>query len=96
MTEQINKEPWEELKEIWNNSTQGEQINIQFSKLIEELKQGTSQWEKDAIKKDMAILKPSLESFKSKVSSREKELINKDLKMFNKILKKCMRWFKKK
>ena len=52
MEEEI-KDLWNELKDVWKNSSQSEKINFQMSNLIVELKSKVSQFEKDSIKKDI-------------------------------------------
>ena len=60
---------WQELKEIWINSAQTRQINIQMTGLLDELKSKLSQFEKDAINRDLIyiarLLKRFLNLFKS-------------------------------
>ena len=39
MVKQEQNKDWQEIKEIWGNSSRGEKINFQISKLIDELKE---------------------------------------------------------
>ena len=79
MLEQEQKEAWQELKEIWKNTSQGEKINIQFSRLLIELKGKMSQFEKDSIKSDVTKIKGTWSQYKGNMSQFEKDSINKDV-----------------
>jgi len=79
MLDQEQKEAWQELKEIWDNSSQGEKINLQFSQLLMELKGKMSQFEKDSIKSDVTKIKGAWSQYKGKISQFEKDSINKDV-----------------
>lgn len=79
MARQEQRETWQEIKEIWGNSSQGEKINFQFSKLIDELKANMSQFEKDSIKSDISKVKSSWNQYKKKVSQWEKDSIKSDV-----------------
>ena len=85
---------WQELKDIWTNSAQTRKINIQISALLDELKGKISQFEKDSIKSDIAILKASWTQTKSKVSQFEKDSVNRDLRYITKLLKRFLNLFK--
>ena len=63
MLEKEQKEGWEELKEIWKNSSQTEKINFQISGLIDELKDKPSQFEKDSINKDVTKITALVKKF---------------------------------
>lgn len=86
---------WTEIKEIWDNSAQGTHINFQVSKLINELKDKVSQFEKDSVKSDMHQIKSSFENFKGKVSQFEKDSIKRDLRLIRSFFKKIKSWFKR-
>jgi len=90
MVRQEQKETWQEVKEIWGNSSQGEKINFQVSKLINELKGKISQFEKDSIESDMVKVRDSWSKYKDSVSQFEKDSISKDLLQINKLLKKLL------
>ena len=83
---------WEDVKEIWGNSSKGERINFQVSKLINELESKMSQFEKDSIKSDVTKIKSSWNQYKEKVSQFEKDSISRDLlkitQLLNKVLQK--------
>lgn len=96
MIRQEQKESWQEIKEIWGNSSRGESINFQFSKLIDELKSKMSKWEKNAIESDMIKLKSSWEQYKGNVSTWEKESISKDLAKVLKLIKKLVKKLRRK
>jgi len=85
---------WQELKEIWTNSAQTRQINIQMSVLLDELKSKVSQFEKDSIMSDVATLKANWTQTKSKVSQFEKDAINRDLIYITRLLKRFLNLFK--
>ena len=76
-------EVWQDLKGIWNNQPESEQINIQASNLIVELKSKVSQFEKDSIKNDIRFIKSSMSRF-------EKDSIKKDLQLISKLIKKII------
>jgi len=86
---------WQELKDIWTSSAQTKQISIQVSRLVEELKGKTSQFEKDSIKRDVAVLNANWEELKGMTSQFEKDSIKKDLKLITSLLKKVLNYFKK-
>ncbi len=90
--EQIDQ--WDDIKEIWGNSSKGEKINFQVSKLIEELNSKMSEFEKKSIKSDSTILKSSWEKYKGKVSQFEKDSVSKDLLLITKFLNKTLRLLK--
>ena len=85
---------WQELKEIWTNSAQTKQINIQMLSLLDELKGKVSQFEKDSIMSDVATLKANSTQTKSKVSQFEKDAINRDLMKITRLLKRFLNLFK--
>jgi len=85
---------WEELKDIWTNSAQTKKINIQMSALFDELKGMVSQFEKDSIKSDIAILKANWIETKGKVSQFEKDAVNRDLVYITKLLRRFLNLFK--
>ena len=84
---------WQELKEIWANSTQTRQINIQIKELFYELKGKLNQFEKDSIKSDVATLKVNWKQFKGMTSQFEKDSVNKDLTTITALLKKFLNLF---
>ena len=47
---------WHDLKETWINSSQTRDIHIRMTELLNEVKSKTSQFEKDSIKSDLAML----------------------------------------
>ena len=96
MSEQEKKFEWQELKEIWINSSQTKKINIQMSRLVIELKGKVSQFEKDSIRSDVEKLKLNWKQFMSKTSRFEIDSVNKDLKVIASSLKKFLNLFKKK
>jgi hypothetical protein len=96
MAKQEQRETWQDIKEIWGNSSLGEKINFQFSTLIEELKANTSQWEKDSIKSDVTKIKSSWEQYKGNVSQWEKDSIASDLLKISQLLKKFFKKLKRK
>lgn len=96
MAREEQRETWQDIKEIWGNSSQGEKINFEFSTLIEELKANTGQWEKDAIKSDMTKMKSSWDQFKGNVSQWEKDSISKDVSKITQLFKKFFKKLKRK
>ena len=96
MLEQEQKEAWQELKEIWKNTSQGEKINIQFSRLLIELKGKMSQFEKDSIKSDVTKIKGAWSQFKGNISQYEKDSVNKDVAKITALLKKFLNRLRKK
>jgi hypothetical protein len=96
MAKQEQRETWQDIKEIWGNSSLGEKINFQFSTLIEELKANTSQWEKDSIKSDVTKIKSSWKQYKGNVSQWEKDSISKNLLKISQLLKKFLKKLKRK
>ena len=91
-----HEQSWEDVKEIWGNSSKGAKINFQVSELIEELKGKMSQFEKDSIKSDINKIKSSWSQDKKEVSQFEKDSIKKDLRVITNLLKKLVDKFKSK
>ena len=60
MLEQKLNQIWQELKEIWKNSSRTEKINIQMSRLMIDLKGKVSQFKKDSFSRDITKVKKSL------------------------------------
>ncbi|WP_299104575.1 hypothetical protein [uncultured Tenacibaculum sp.] len=81
MENREEQKTWEDIKNIWNNSSESKEINIQMSELLIELKEKTSQFEKDAIKKDIELIKGTMSQF-------EKNLMRSGLKFVRRILQK--------
>ncbi len=79
---------WQTLKEIWNNSGHGRNINIQMDRLLDELKAKTSKFEKEAIDSDLALLRTNWSQTKGMVSQFEKDAINKDLSAISRLLRR--------
>lgn len=96
MAKQEQRETWQDIKETWGNSSEGERINFIFSTLIEELKANTSQWEKDSIKSDVAKIKSSWKQYKGNVSQWEKDSVARDLSKTSQLLKKFIKKLKRK
>ncbi len=67
MLEQELKKVWQELKEIWNNSSRTEKINFQIAQLMIDLKDKVSQFEKDSISRDITKVKTSLKKIINKL-----------------------------
>ncbi len=88
MEEEIN-DLWNELKNVWKNSSQTEKINFQISNLIVELKSKVSQFEKDSIKKDIKRISNLTSQF-------EKDSITKDLRRIKSAVRKIVQFFKMK
>lgn len=86
---------WNDLKETWINSSQTCDIHIQMGELLKEINSKTSQFEKDSIKGDLAILKTNWTEFKGMVSQFEKEAVKKDLVIVMRLLKKLLNLFKR-
>ena len=81
MENREQQKTWEDIKNIWNNSSESKEINIQMSELLIELKEKTSQFEKDAIRKDVELIKGTMSQF-------EKKLITSAFKFFRRIIQK--------
>ena len=96
MLKQEEREAWREIKEIWGKSSQGEKISFQFSKLINELNNSMSQWEKDAVKSDLIKVKKSWDKYKGNVSQWEKDAVSKDLTRISKLFKIFLKKLKRK
>lgn len=82
---------WQELKDIWTNSSRTKQINFEISALLTELKTKVSQFEKNSIKSDINILKANWDQTKDKVSQFEKDTVKRDLQRFTKLLGKLFK-----
>ncbi len=86
MEEEI-KDLWQELKEVWKNSSHTEKINFQMSSLIVELKSKVSQFEKDSIKKDIKRINVLTSQF-------EKDSISNDIRKITLAIRKVIQYFK--
>ena len=96
MKEQREQFDWNELKDIWRSTAEANDIQIKVADLIEELQAKTSQFEKDAIHKDLEILQGSWSDFKGAVSEFEKNSIKKDLSMITRLWKRMLGFLGKK
>lgn len=96
MSDKDQKFEWQELKEIWMNSSQTRKITIQLSRLLDELEVKVSQFEKDSIKSDLATLRTNWTQFKGMTSQFEKDSIHRDLRIITALLKKFLNLFKNK
>jgi len=96
MAKQEQRESWQEIKDIWKNSSAGEKINFQISELINELKSKVSQFEKDSIKSDMIKVRSSWNQYKGNVSQWEKDSVSKDLSKITVLIKKFLKKLKRK
>ena len=88
MEEEIN-DLWNELKDVWKNSSRAEKINFQMSSLIVELKSKVSQFEKNSIKKDLRRINNLTSQF-------EKDSITNDIRRITSAIRKIIRYFKMK
>lgn len=95
MRNKEQKLEWNELKDIWVNSSQTRDIHIQMSDFLREVKSKTSQFERVSIKSDLATLKQSWTQFEKMVSQFEKDSVKKDLDFISKLLKKFLTFFTK-
>ena len=90
LDKELNEE-WQEIKEMWKNSSQTKRINFEMSKLLNELKSKMSQFEKDAIRNDMAQISESISQFTASISQFEKDSISKDLRMITAAIKRFLK-----
>lgn len=81
MWDKEQQEVWDDLKNIWNESSHAKKIKIDMSQFIIELKDKTSQFEKDAIKKDIKMITDSISQF-------EKDSIKSDIAFITNTVKK--------
>lgn len=94
MRDQEQAELWDDIKEIWKNSSEGETITIHISKLIGELKSKMTEFEKNALDSDVKRIKSSWMQYKGKVSQFEKRSVSSDLLKITALLKKLLRKLK--
>jgi len=88
MIRQEHRDSWQEIKEIWGNSSQGERFNSRFAILKDALNSKISKWEKAAITSDLIKIQSSMEDYKSQVSVWEKKGVSKDLSRVLKLIKR--------
>ncbi len=93
MSSQELNESWEEVKQIWNDSSKGTKIEFHIANLIDELKQKTTEFEKSSIKSDLTHLKASWKRYNKKVSQFEKDAVTDDVSMITKWIKRFFRKF---
>ena len=92
------KEPeieWSELKKIWAHSSQTQDIRIQMSDFLAEVKGKISPFEMDAIQSDLATLKNAWTGYKEKISAFEKDAIHKDINTISRLLERILNLFRK-
>ena len=96
MNQNNQNQSWEDVKKIWNNSSDVQEIKINVASFITELEQKVSTFEKETIKRDVQLIKDAVSEF-------ERETIKKDIvKIHNatteferELMKKVTRFFKK-
>ena len=86
---------WEDLEELWEGSVQGSQIQIQLSDLLNELKANTSEFEMNAIKRDLKDLDQYFSDFQQITSQFEKDAIKNDLAKITRSLRSFFDLFKR-
>jgi len=88
MSGKEQKEIWQEIKEIWNHSSEGERINFHISKLMIELRSKVSQFEKDAISRDISKITESISDFERDSIKGDIAKITRSLRKFLNLLRK--------
>ncbi len=83
---------WEELQNLWSSAASNKQISLQMAGLLQELKNKTSQFEKDLIQQDMDLLKASWSETSTLVSEFETQSIHQDLKRIKRWIKKWLHY----
>lgn len=101
----LNKEQeiaWNDIKNIWNKSSENKEIQIVMSQLIIELKDRTSQFEQDTIASDLNVIKRNISQFekdaikkdllfiKQNISQFEKNFVKRIIRFLTKVLKKVL------
>ncbi|MBW1296309.1 hypothetical protein [Aquimarina litoralis] len=85
------KDIWQDIKDTWNNQPQSKKINIQISRLLNEFKENISEFEKESINSDIAVLKVNWAKTKNdKITRFEKESIKKDINIISEFIKKIL------
>ena len=95
MNQHNQNQSWEDVKNIWNNASDVQEIKINVASFIAELEQKVSTFEKETIKRDVQLIKDAVSEF-------ERETIKKDItKIHNatteferELMKKVTRFFK--
>ncbi|MFD2567621.1 hypothetical protein [Pseudotenacibaculum haliotis] len=82
------QEVWSEIKSMWNESSHSKEIKIDMSKLVTELEQYTSQFERDLIQKDINFIKRNVSQFEKDSIKSDIAIITKAVKKFIAILKR--------
>ncbi|CAM1343407.1 hypothetical protein [Tenacibaculum amylolyticum] len=102
MENKTEQKKWEGLKNTWNSSTEGKEINFQMNALIKELETMVSPFEKDFIVKDIAFINESINQFeidsiqkdldylKNNLPQFEKNIVITGVGIFSKLLKKIV------
>ena len=88
MENKEQQDAWNDIKDIWNLSSEVKEISIAVNELVEELKYWTSPFEQDSVKKDIIIIKSSLSQF-------EKDAINKDIERLERSVNEFEKGFTK-
>ena len=88
MKEELN-DMWDELRGVWRSSSRTEEIELQMSGLVAELRSKVSQFEKDSIRSDIKTIKASISQF-------ERDSITRDITKITASIKKIIRYFKRK
>lgn len=79
---------WKDIRDTWNRSANSENISLEVSLLVAELKTKVSPFEKKAIKDDIDFIRSHTTQF-------EKNSIDRDLQLISTSLKKFIALFKK-
>lgn len=90
----MNKEDkiiWDDCVALWRRSSQAERVELEFTKLVpafESFKSRISDFEKNAIQRDIKNIKRLTSDF-------EKNSINRDLDLVRRSVRKFLSYFKK-
>lgn len=87
MWDKEQQETWEEIKAMWKASGHQKRIHMNMSQLVLELKDKASEFEKNAIKRDLQRIKGSVSQF-------EKDAIKSDIQLITSAVKKFIRALK--
>lgn len=88
MEHKKQQEEWDAIKNAWNKSSEGKDIKITMTQLVEELQSWTSPFEQDSIRKDIALIKASTSPFEKDSIKRDINFIKRNTSPFEKNLAK--------
>lgn len=90
MEHKKQQEEWDAIENAWNKSSEGKEVKIIMTQLVEELQSWTSPFEQDTIRKDIALIKASISEFEKESIKKDIIFIERNTSQFEKNLAKSL------